>query len=186
MSPSGRLCLLTVIGLILPSRGQTLPEATPVPPADPTTVDSHVLASTPDADHPELQPTPPPPARPADETTQNRTETPPQTQQPTGVDGRPVTHPATDSSTKEATLSAHPTEGTTMLTKRTPPGADVRRDPQTPMPHGSDEDNPFFYDESTLRKRGLLVAAVLFITGIAILTSGKCRQLSKLCRNHRR
>uniref|UniRef100_A0A8C5Y996 FXYD domain containing ion transport regulator 5 n=1 Tax=Microcebus murinus TaxID=30608 RepID=A0A8C5Y996_MICMU len=66
MSPSGRLCLLTVIGLILPSRGQTLPEATPVPPADPTTVDSHVLASTPDADHPELQPTPPPPARPAD------------------------------------------------------------------------------------------------------------------------
>uniref|UniRef100_A0A8C5XLQ7 FXYD domain-containing ion transport regulator n=1 Tax=Microcebus murinus TaxID=30608 RepID=A0A8C5XLQ7_MICMU len=185
MSPSGRLCLLTVIGLILPSRGQTLPEATPVPPADPTTVDSHVLASTPDADHPELQPTPPPPARPADETTQNWTETPPQTQQPTGVDGQPVTHPATHSSTKEATLSAHPTEGTTMLTKRTPPGADVR-DPQTPMPHGSDEDNPFFYDESTLRKRGLLVAAVLFITGIAILTSGKCRQLSKLCRNHRR
>ncbi|KAM6223699.1 FXYD domain-containing ion transport regulator 5 [Rhynchocyon petersi] len=53
---------------------------------------------------------------------------------------------------------------------------------------GSDEaaDNPFFYDETTLRKQGLLVAAVLFITGIVILTSGKCRQLPKLCRNSRR
>uniref|UniRef100_A0A8C9ASZ6 FXYD domain-containing ion transport regulator n=1 Tax=Prolemur simus TaxID=1328070 RepID=A0A8C9ASZ6_PROSS len=85
-----------------------------------------------------------------------------------------------------ATLSAHPIEGTTMLSKRTSPGAEVRTEPQTLKPHGSDEDNPFFYDESTLRKRGLLVAAVLFIMGIVILTSGKCRQLSQLCRNHRR
>ncbi|XP_006899795.1 PREDICTED: transcription factor IIIA-like [Elephantulus edwardii] len=55
-----------------------------------------------------------------------------------------------------------------------------------PAPHDwSDEavDNPFFYDEDTLRKQGLLVAAVLFITGIVILTSGKCRQLPQLCRN---
>ncbi|KAF0876462.1 FXYD5 regulator, partial [Crocuta crocuta] len=39
-------------------------------------------------------------------------------------------------------------------------------------------------DEDTLRKRGLLVAAVLFITGIVILTSGKCRRLPKLCRTY--
>ncbi|XP_033269774.1 FXYD domain-containing ion transport regulator 5 isoform X6 [Orcinus orca] len=51
---------------------------------------------------------------------------------------------------------------------------------------GSSEDDPFSYDEGTLRKRGLLVAAVLFITGIVILTSGKCRQLPRLCRSHDR
>ncbi|XP_069313809.1 FXYD domain-containing ion transport regulator 5 isoform X2 [Eulemur rufifrons] len=182
MSPSGRLCLLIVIGLILPTRGQTLQEATPISPVDPTPVDIHVLTPIPDTSHPELLATPEPPAWPADETTQNPTETLPQTQQPTGVDGLPVTPPGTHSSTK----AAHPIEGTTMLSKRTSPGADVRTEPQTLKPHGSDEDNPFFYDESTLRKRGLLVAAVLFIMGIVILTSGKCRQLSQLCRNHRR
>ncbi|KAF4010908.1 hypothetical protein G4228_002086 [Cervus hanglu yarkandensis] len=41
-------------------------------------------------------------------------------------------------------------------------------------------------DEDTLRKRGLMVAAVLFITGIVILTSGKCRQLPRLCWNRDR
>ncbi|XP_047646682.1 FXYD domain-containing ion transport regulator 5 isoform X4 [Phacochoerus africanus] len=51
---------------------------------------------------------------------------------------------------------------------------------------GASEDDPFSYDEDSLRKRGLLVAAVLFITGIVILTSGKCRQLPRLCRNHGR
>ncbi|XP_006065361.2 FXYD domain-containing ion transport regulator 5 isoform X3 [Bubalus bubalis] len=51
---------------------------------------------------------------------------------------------------------------------------------------GSKEDDPFFYDEDTLRKRGLMVAAVLFITGIVILTSGKCRQLPRLCWNRDR
>ncbi|XP_012506932.1 PREDICTED: FXYD domain-containing ion transport regulator 5 [Propithecus coquereli] len=176
MSPSGRLCLLTIVGLILPTRGQTLQEATPISP-DPTTEDIHILTPIPDTGHPELQPTPRPPAWPADETTQNPTETLTQTQQPTGADGLPASHPGAHNSTEE---------GTTMLSKRTSPGTDVRKDPQTPKPHGSDEDNPFFYDESTLRKRGLLVAAVLFITGIVILTSGKCRQLSQLCRNHRR
>ncbi|KAM4825577.1 FXYD domain-containing ion transport regulator 5 [Thomomys bottae] len=60
----------------------------------------------------------------------------------------------------------------------------LNSDPPSPhlCPAGEDEANPFFYDESTLRRRGLLVAAVLFVTGIIILTSGKCRQLSRLCR----
>ncbi|KAM5298103.1 FXYD domain-containing ion transport regulator 5 isoform 5-T6 [Glossophaga mutica] len=53
-----------------------------------------------------------------------------------------------------------------------------------PFSYDSSEDDPFSYDEVTLRKQGLLVAAVLFITGIVILTSGKCRQLPRLCRSH--
>ncbi|MBZ3885321.1 FXYD domain-containing ion transport regulator 5, partial [Sciurus carolinensis] len=117
MSPSGRLRLLTILGLILPSRGQTLEEATSISTVDPTTLGTHVLTQVPDTVHPEVHSTP------------------------------------------EA---------------RTPPA------------DGSDEDNPFYYDVTTLRRRGLLVAAVLFITGIIILTSGKCRQLSQLCGNRRR
>ncbi|XP_073879262.1 FXYD domain-containing ion transport regulator 5 isoform X5 [Macaca fascicularis] len=129
MSPFGRLCLLTIVGLILPTRGQTLKYTTPISSADPTIMDIQV-------------PTPAP------ETPQPQTQT--QTQRPTGVDGPLVTDPETHKSTKT----------------------------------GFHEDDPFFYDEHTLRKRGLLVAAVLFITGIIILTSGKCRQLSGLCRNY--
>uniref|UniRef100_G1RJN2 FXYD domain-containing ion transport regulator n=1 Tax=Nomascus leucogenys TaxID=61853 RepID=G1RJN2_NOMLE len=87
-------------------------------------------------------------------------------------------------STDLATLSAHPTDDTTTLSERPSASTDVQTDPQTLKPSGFHEDDPFFYDEQTLRKRGLLVAAVLFITGIIILTSGKCRQLSRLCRNH--
>nr|XP_054106255.1 FXYD domain-containing ion transport regulator 5 isoform X7 [Callithrix jacchus] len=130
MSPSGRLCLLTIVGLILPTR----------------------------------------------ETPQPQT----QTAQPTGMDGPLVTDPETPRSTK----AAHPTKGTTTRTERPSPRTDIRTHPQTLEPSGSHEDDPFFYDEHTLRKRGLLVAAVLFITGIIILTSGKCRQLSQLCRNY--
>ncbi|XP_077746024.1 uncharacterized protein LOC144308928 [Canis aureus] len=77
-----------------------------------------------------------------------------------------------------------PTKGTT-LSKRQSPGRDIRRDPPL-RPTGSSEDNPFSYDEDTLRKRGLLATAVLFITGIVILTSGKCRWLPQLCRNSNR
>ncbi|XP_033081593.1 FXYD domain-containing ion transport regulator 5 isoform X6 [Trachypithecus francoisi] len=153
MSPFGRLCLLALVGLILPTR---------------------------DAVYTELQPTPPTPTRSADETPQPQTQTQTQTQQPTGMDGPLGTDPETHKSTK----TAHPTEDTTTPSERPSPSTDVQRDPQTLKPSGFHEDDPFFYDEHTLRKRGLLVAAVLFITGIIILTSGKCRQLSGLCRNY--
>ncbi|XP_024093090.2 FXYD domain-containing ion transport regulator 5 isoform X4 [Pongo pygmaeus] len=159
MSPSGRLCLLTIVGLILPTRGQTLKDTTSSSSANSTIMDIQV-------------PTPAP------ETPQPQTQT--QTQRPAGTDGPLVTDPETHKSTK----AAHPTDDTTTLSERPSPSTDVQTDPQTLKPSGFHEDDPFFYDEHTLRKRGLLVAAVLFITGIIILTSGKCRQLSRLCRNH--
>uniref|UniRef100_A0A8D2DZ03 FXYD domain containing ion transport regulator 5 n=1 Tax=Sciurus vulgaris TaxID=55149 RepID=A0A8D2DZ03_SCIVU len=58
MSPSGRLRLLTILGLILPSRGQTLEEATSISTVDPTTLGTHVLTQVPDTVHPEVQSTP--------------------------------------------------------------------------------------------------------------------------------
>uniref|UniRef100_A0A8D2JS44 FXYD domain-containing ion transport regulator n=1 Tax=Sciurus vulgaris TaxID=55149 RepID=A0A8D2JS44_SCIVU len=171
MSPSGRLRLLTILGLILPSRGQTLEEATSISTVDPTTLGTHVLTQVPDTVHPEVQSTPETRTLPTDET-----------QQPTGRDVLLVTDPGTLVSSEED----HPTEGTTELPGRPSPGRDARTDPLTPGSSDSDEDNPFYYDVTTLRRRGLLVAAVLFITGIIILTSGKCRQLSQLCGNRRR
>uniref|UniRef100_A0A8D2K0X4 FXYD domain-containing ion transport regulator n=1 Tax=Theropithecus gelada TaxID=9565 RepID=A0A8D2K0X4_THEGE len=174
MSPFGRLCLLTIVGLILPTRGQTLKYPTSISSADPTIMDIQVPTPAPDAAYTELQATPPTPTWPADETPQ------PQTQTQRGMDGPVVTDPETHKSTK----TAHPTEDTTTLSERPSPSTDVQTDPQTLKPSGFHEDDPFFYDEHTLRKRGLLVAAVLFITGIIILTSGKCRQLSGLCRNY--
>nr|XP_004060545.2 FXYD domain-containing ion transport regulator 5 isoform X4 [Gorilla gorilla gorilla] len=176
MSPSGRLCLLTIVGLILPTRGQTLKDTTSSSSADSTIVDIQVPTRAPDAVYTELQPTSPTPTWPADETPQPQT----QTQRLEGTDGPLVTDPETHKSTK----AAHPTDDTTTLSERPSPSIDVQTDPQTLKPSGFHEDDPFFYDEHTLRKRGLLVAAVLFITGIIILTSGKCRQLSRLCRNH--
>ncbi|XP_063513610.1 FXYD domain-containing ion transport regulator 5 isoform X3 [Pongo pygmaeus] len=146
MSPSGRLCLLTIVGLILPTRGQTLKDTTSSSSANSTIMDIQV-------------PTPAP------ETPQPQTQT--QTQRPAGTDGPLVTDPETHKSTK----AAHPTDDTTTLSERPSPSTDVQTDPQTLKPSGFHEDDPFFYDEHTLRKRGLLVAAVLFITGIIILTS---------------
>ncbi|XP_012918304.1 FXYD domain-containing ion transport regulator 5 isoform X2 [Mustela lutreola] len=154
MSPSGRLCLLTIVGLILPTRGQISKEATVFSPADPNQSNVRALTPAPDAD-PEPKPTPQISLQTGGTTREQEEEiqTPKmESQQPTGV------YPP---------LTTDPRTGKT-------------------GPEGSSEDNPFSYDEYTLRKRGLLVAAVLFITGIVILTSGKCRRLPQLCRNRNR
>uniref|UniRef100_A0A2I3N0D5 FXYD domain containing ion transport regulator 5 n=1 Tax=Papio anubis TaxID=9555 RepID=A0A2I3N0D5_PAPAN len=66
MSPFGRLCLLTIVGLILPTRGQTLKYTTSVSSADPTIMDIQVPTPAPDAAYTELQATPPTPTWPAD------------------------------------------------------------------------------------------------------------------------
>ncbi|XP_026934863.1 FXYD domain-containing ion transport regulator 5 isoform X2 [Sagmatias obliquidens] len=154
MSPFGHLCLLVFVGLILPTRGQTLEEATSITLADPVTENVHALT-------------------PAPEATPNQMEI--HTQQPTEMDVLLTTGPGTDKSRTQG-----PTPPKTQL-----PRKNVRTDPALRQT-GSSEDDPFSYDEGTLRKRGLLVAAVLFITGIVILTSGKCRQLPRLCRSHDR
>ncbi|XP_036688913.1 FXYD domain-containing ion transport regulator 5 isoform X6 [Balaenoptera musculus] len=154
MSPCGRLCLLVFVGLILPTRGQTLEEATSITLADPVTENVHALT-------------------PAPEATPNQMEI--HTQQPTEMDVLLTTGPGTDKSWMQG-----PTPPKTRL-----PRKNVRTDPALKQT-GSSEDDPFSYDEDTLRKRGLLVAAVLFITGIVILTSGKCRRLPRLCRSHDR
>ncbi|XP_073741459.1 FXYD domain-containing ion transport regulator 5 isoform X6 [Callorhinus ursinus] len=154
MSPSGRLCLLTIAGLILPTKGHILKEATSVSPADPV----HALTPAPDAVYPEPQST---------------AQTTLQTGGTTREQEEEIQTPK-----MEETQSPQPT-GLHVL---------LATDPKTvkSSPEGSSEENPFSYDENTLRKRGLLVAAVLFITGIVILTSGKCRRLPQLCRNRNR
>ncbi|XP_035964436.1 FXYD domain-containing ion transport regulator 5 isoform X2 [Halichoerus grypus] len=158
MSPSGRLCLLTIVGLILPTRGHILKEATSVSPADPARVNVHALTPAPDAVYPEPQPT---------------AQTTLQTGGTTQEQEEEIQTPK-----MEETRSPQPTGMHVLLAT----------DPKTVKsgPEGSSEENPFSYDEYTLRKRGLLVAAVLFITGIVILTSGKCRRLPQLCRNRNR
>ncbi|XP_020833393.1 uncharacterized protein LOC110201850 isoform X2 [Phascolarctos cinereus] len=61
-----------------------------------------------------------------------------------------------------------------------------RTRPQTPsISSGEEEWDPFKSNEYTLRKRGLIAAAILFITGILILTSDRCRQF-RWCRRQQR
>ncbi|XP_013853760.1 FXYD domain-containing ion transport regulator 5 isoform X5 [Sus scrofa] len=193
MSPSDCLCLI-ITGLILP--GLTL-EATNISLPGSTTENIHVLTPAPDTVHPELQPTPQTSTLQADDATPNQMET--QTQQPTGMDVLLTTDLGADESRTQGPTPAKTqgptpakTQGPTPAKTRGPtlaktraPSKDVRRD-SVLEPNGASEDDPFSYDEDSLRKRGLLVAAVLFITGIVILTSGKCRQLPRLCRNHGR
>ncbi|XP_061030179.1 FXYD domain-containing ion transport regulator 5 isoform X4 [Eubalaena glacialis] len=131
-----------------------------------------LILPTRDTVHPELQPTPQTSTLQA-EATPNQMEI--HTQQPTEMDVLLTTGPGTDKSWTQG-----PTPPKTRL-----PRKNVRTDPALKQT-GSSEDDPFSYDEDTLRKRGLLVAAVLFITGIVILTSGKCRQLPRSCRSHDR
>ncbi|XP_068848457.1 FXYD domain-containing ion transport regulator 5 isoform X2 [Capricornis sumatraensis] len=163
MSPSGRLCLFITVGLILPTRGKISKEV--VTPADPVTEITHV-------------PTPAPDEEQGMEATPNQMET--QTQQTTETEVL-LTTGSTPSKPKPP---ANPTQGSTPSKTRSP-SRHERKDSILRQP-GSKEDDPFFYDEDTLRKRGLMVAAVLFITGIVILTSGKCRQLPRLCWNRDR
>ncbi|KAM5133629.1 FXYD domain-containing ion transport regulator 5 isoform 2-T2 [Callospermophilus lateralis] len=181
MSPSGRLCLLTVLGLFLPTRGQTLEETTSISTVDPAILGTHGPTQVPGSVHPEVQSTPQTWTQPTEETTQSQNRT--ETQKPTGM---VVTDPGTGMDVTDRGTLTSSKEGTAELTGRPSPSKDVMMDPLTPSSPGSDEDDPFYYDEATLRRRGLLVAAVLFITGIVILTSGKCRQLSRLCRHQRR
>ncbi|XP_037373906.1 FXYD domain-containing ion transport regulator 5 isoform X2 [Talpa occidentalis] len=155
MSPAGRLCLLTLVGLILPARGQKLEN---------TSISPDYTGNTDISTESELQ----------EETTPIQWET--QTQHPSGTNELLTSDPSVDKG-----LMQDPAKGTTPYERGVPAGKG-NLDP-APRSSGSNEDNPFYYDVYTLRKRGLIIAAVLFITGIVILTSGKCRRLPQLCRN---
>lgn len=177
MSPSSCLCLLTLVALILPSRGQTPAKAAPGSAVEQTSVNTPV--PVPDETNPEVQPTPPILIWETDEATQSQTAAKTEIQQPTGMD---TMNPASQSGThmsREKGTTARPEMGSPSPTK------DETWFYLSDL-HASNENNPFYYDDFTLRKRGLLVAAVLFITGIIILTSGKCRQLSRICLNRHR
>ncbi|XP_068520830.1 FXYD domain-containing ion transport regulator 3-like [Anas acuta] len=56
-----------------------------------------------------------------------------------------------------------------------------------PLARGSSESldatSPFYYDWYQLRVGGLVVAAVLCVTGIVVLLSGKCKCRSKASRH---
>ncbi|MXQ83574.1 hypothetical protein E5288_WYG014740 [Bos mutus] len=178
MSPSGRLCLFITVGLILPTRGQISKEVTI--PTDPATEIIPVPTPAPDDEQGMVEATP------------NQMDT--QTQQPMETEVLLTTGQGTDKSTTQGSTPsktkspANPTQGSTPSKTRSPSRHErknsILRQPGQPL--SSHSSISLSADEDTLRKRGLMVAAVLFITGIVILTSGKCRQLPRLCWNRDR
>ncbi|KAM5210555.1 FXYD domain-containing ion transport regulator 5 isoform 3-T3 [Hipposideros larvatus] len=133
MSLSGHLCLFTIVGLLLPTTGQTQPVTTPISRADSTPVNTRVLTSP---VHPELQPVPLTPTPQADEASPPPPET--QTQQPTSMDVHLTAGPGTDKSSTEA----DPTKGITLSQK--PPGKAFATDPDLRPAGHSSHHTPFF------------------------------------------
>ncbi|XP_068942190.1 FXYD domain-containing ion transport regulator 5-like [Petaurus breviceps papuanus] len=79
-----------------------------------------------------------------------------------------------------------PTTSELQLTSRDPvKDGEGNLEPRTVTSRTNPQTSSISSDEYTLRKRGLIAAAVLFITGILILTSDRCRQF-RWCRRQQR
>ncbi|XP_078002490.1 uncharacterized protein LOC110201850 isoform X6 [Phascolarctos cinereus] len=79
-----------------------------------------------------------------------------------------------------------PTTSELQLTSRDPTkDGEGNLEPRTVASRTRPQTPSISSDEYTLRKRGLIAAAILFITGILILTSDRCRQF-RWCRRQQR